>query len=263
MFHNLTSVSMCIRSFHSHKRRKGNYHSLTNAHCVPGNMVRFLSVLFIYSSQSPRGTGRILQISKLNLRVPEWISQSQTSREKLTFKPKSSDSKPHCCTPLFIHGAINPTDALLSIYKSNCFICVCKFPMKNAPKMESLAQISDVGWSMCPMPQSQYLLISLFHLHGIIPGKNYVDTKCSILWSHQRAIIFPVKVYFSSFRYQNPEQDVKYLVHYHFFCSIWIRALPTVGDLSMTSVYFPSVVSFLPLGHNSNYPKQTPCWCLP
>ena len=84
VFHNLTSVSMHIRSFHSHRQRKGNYHSLTNAHCVPGNMVRFLSVLFIYSSQSPRGTGRILQISKLNLSCvwlfeTPWIAARQAS----------------------------------------------------------------------------------------------------------------------------------------------------------------------------------------
>lgn len=130
-------------------------------------------------------------------------------------------------------------------------------------KMESLAQISDVGWSMCPKPQSQYLPISLFHSHSVIPEKCYVDTICSILWSHQRAIILPVQLYFSSFRFQNPEQAVKYLAHHHFFCSIWIRALPTVGDLSVLSVYFPSVVSFPPLGHNSNYSKHTPCWCLP
>ena len=80
--------------------------------------------------------------------------------------------------------------------------------------MESLAQISDVGWSMCPKPRSQYLPISLFHSHGVIPEKCYVDTICFILWSHQRVIILPVQLYFSSFRFQNPEQAVKYLAHH-------------------------------------------------
>lgn len=263
MFHNLTSVSTHIRSVHSHRQRKGNHHSLTNAHCVPGNMVRFLSMLFLYSSQSPRGTGRILQVSKLNLRVLEWISKSQTSGERLTFKPRSSDSKPHCCTPLFLHGAINPTDALVTIYKSNCFTCVCKCPLKSAPKNGVIS--SNLRCGLVNVPQAAitipaYFTVSLarcyswkvlcgYHLlHFVKPSKSYNPPSAVVFFQ------FQVSESWASCQIPGPSP---------FFCSIWIRALPTVGDLSVLSVYFPSVVSFPPLGHNSNYSKHTPCWCLP
>lgn len=65
-------------------------------------------------------------------------------------------------------------------------------------------------FSQCaPCHNNHTYLIHCFTPRGAIPGKSHVDTICSILQSHWRAIILAVPLYFPDLGHQNSEQAVK------------------------------------------------------